>query len=403
MKKIVLAYLASCLFFSGRCFAVSGFVSPSALTFTFNSVSLTDVDNRNTTLVSSPVTHTFNKTDTDFVGSSLGAVSVPRGRYVSVRVCYNTSRSVKLNGDTYNGVAGSGITNGAALYTTGSDATVNGTVTVTPGTATTLSGLVSGNGTENCSDTTFTTPICVAVAADQASTCQSTDTKLDPTVTAPDLQLMLDMYHCVGIDTANAKVDPHVACYPYATLGRPGAAIHLAYNSGTTYGDIALIFGTDKKLAYTASSSNGSITHFCTGVGAVTATAGPTGAYINSYGPTWVMSFDESTGKVQFATGNCGSGTTCTSSGMLTMNNVLQEQGSSVNVSCPADASATPANLGYTYTTTNTSGTAATTAFTISRIVDPYGLFGKCANGKNGYLSGSTPSGATGGSCGSLP
>lgn len=365
--------------------------------------------------------HDFNRGDADMSAATLSSISVPYPRrYSGVSVCYKTSRFVQLDGVKYQGTTqAGGLTDGDTVYTTGSDATATNTVTKTAPAggahAPSLANYVSGNGSENCSMTTFTAPICVAHMsnATEAATCVTTtdsthpvaDQIIDLDSATPDVNIMLDMYHCVGVDGASTtmQLDPHVACYPYATIGKPGAAIHLSYNASGTYANVVLLFGNDGKLAYASSDANGGpINGFCSGVGAVSLS----GASADS-GVTWAMDFSTSAptkGRVRFATGNCGTTTTCTSSGVLTMDNVLQAAGSTVNVTCPADNASNPFGLSYT----GGPGQTGTAAFTISRVVDPQNLFktkgfvttALCSLTDPHYVAGSAPAGATeGGTC----
>jgi hypothetical protein len=140
-------------------------------------------------------------------------------------------------------------------------------------------------------------------------------------------------------------------------------------------GNVALLFGSDKKLIYSSSYVSGNVPNVCSGVGAVTATAAPAGAHFNNYGPTWVQTMSTA-GKVQFATGNCGTGSTCTSNGMFTIDDILKPitpNVTTVSVTCPADSAADPAYLGFTYT--SGAGTGGSQTYKVHRIVDPNGIF----------------------------
>src|SRR6185295_4848484 len=187
-----------------------------------------------------------------------------------------------------------------------------------------LSGYVVGNGSNNCSSSYFAKPVCVST---DAGHCQAGDNRVDPGTTVPNLNIMLDMFNSVGVDPANNTLDNHIPIYPYPTIGTPGAAIHLTNAAAGVIGNISLLFGNDKALLYSSAYGNQTVNGLCSGVGFVSVTAGPAGAFINSYGPTAVQSFD-GTAKVQFATGNCGTSSTCVSSGINVLDNVIQDKDS---------------------------------------------------------------------------
>src|SRR5581483_2963785 len=111
------------------------------------------------------------------------------GRFVGVQVCYNTDRSVKLNGDVYHGTNGVKFNDGQAITSVGTTATAADSVAIS-GTATTLTGYVVGNGSNNCSASYFAKPVCVS---SDPSKCQAGDQQVDPGTTVPNLNIMLDM------------------------------------------------------------------------------------------------------------------------------------------------------------------------------------------------------------------
>jgi hypothetical protein len=361
----------------------TGFVTPTEMTITFTDLRLVKADNSQLTLMSGTFPHTFKKSDAAFASVPLTDITAPAGRFIGVQVCYNTDRTVKINGEKYEGTTVGSYSTGASIYSIGSASTAAGAVQVggSP-TVTTLTGYTIGNGTNNCSQTYFSQPVCVTT--DPAS-CASGDSIVDAGTTPPNLNLLLDLYNSVAVDANNNSLDNHVPIYPYPTIGTPGAAMHLTGGSG---GNISLLFGSDRKLIYSAAYATGSVSGLCGGNGFVNVTAAPAGAFMNSYGPTAVQSIDTSTGKVQFAAGNSGTTNTSVSGGMNVLDNVFHPQGATANVTCVADSAATPPYLGYTYT--SGAGITGTTAFTIKRIVDPSGLFS---------ASGTTCSGT----CGSYP
>ncbi len=356
--------------------AGTGFVTPSEMTITFTELRLITADNKNLTLMSGTFPHTFKRTDTDFAAVSLAAITAPEGRFVGVQICYNTDRSVKLNGDTYHGASGGTLVEGDLVYSIGTTATATNSIQeAATSTPTTLTGYTIGNGTNNCSQSYFAKVVCVST---DTSNCESTDTVVNPSTTVPNLNILMDLLNSVGVDATNSTLDNHVPIYPYPTIGPPGAALRLSATSGATIGNISLLFDSSKSLLYSSSYLNsGSLGGVCSGVAAVTATAAPAGSFLNTFGPTFVQTYADATGKVQFTTGNCGTSDTCTSNGMLTIDNVKVAAGATAAVTCPADSAASPPFLGFTYT--SGSGVSGGTTFTMKRIVDPGNIFGVCA------------------------
>ncbi len=370
MKKLISLLPVLALAFSAQAFAnATGFVTPSEMTITFTRLSLIKSDNKQLTLLSGTYPTTFKKSTAGFSSVSLSSVIAPAGRFVGVQVCYNTARTVKVSGDVYEGTSGS-ISNGATLYSHGSDALVAGAVDLSPAANTTVGDFVVGNGSNNCSSSYFGSPVCVT---SDASLCTSGDSIVNAGTSVPNLNLLLDLYHSVGVDASNGALDNHIPVYPYPTIGTPGAAFHL---KGGAVGNITLLFAQDKKLLYSASYGAGSSpSGTCSGNGFVSVSAGPSGAFINSYGPTAVQSYNSTSGKVQFAAGNSGSGNNSVSNGIVTIDSILHAVGTTVNVTCVADSAADPAYLGYTYSTGSGVSGASSGNYTIQRITDPNGVF----------------------------
>lgn len=394
MKKKLKFCLGLGLFFSVPLFAgSSGFVTPSQTIINITEISLITPKNQYVLLLKSNVSAIFKKTDYDFTTVSMSGIKTPGGRFIGVQVCYDSARKILLNGDTYVGANGSAFNNGATLYSTGTNATDNGSISKNSTTnPTTLANYSVGNSSNECSMTFFNAPACVS--KNPGKQCSNGDTIINPDSNVPNVTLLMDLYNSVGVDPNNSTLDPHVGIYPYIVLGAPGAAIHLANTGGggsTPSLNVSLLFDGGKKLLFASSyQAGGSSSGFCGGVSAVQTTAAPNGAYNNAYGPTFVQSYDGASGKVQFATGNCPSGSTCVSGGMFTADNVAQTVGSSVTVTCPSDANASPPYLGYTYGSGAAgSGNSGSSTLQVARIVDPAGIFGKCS--------------ASGGSCGSYP
>ncbi len=369
MKPTLLLTLLS---FAGLAYGSAGFITPSEMTMTFTGASLTTVDNSRKTIVASgtyPIT--FKKTDTDFAAVTVGTAGVEAGRYIGVQICYNSARSVKVNGDIYDGPTSGAISSGTALYSTGTEATAAGSVTTSvTASPTTLANYTVGNGTSQCSESYFVKPVCVTTSG--TTGCEATDTVIDTSTTPPNLSVMLDMYDSVGVDAATGALDAHVPIYPYPAFGKPGAAVHLRRSSGGNIGNVSLIFGSDGNLVYSSLYQSGSNTGFCSiggGVGFVTTTAVPSGGFQNAYGPSAVQK--DTAGKIEFASGGCGTGSTCTSSGLQTITNYKVGVPNTTAVDCLPD---TTGALGFTYT-----GTAAVSSpgtITVKRIIDPSNILG---------------------------
>ncbi|MBL7716450.1 MAG: hypothetical protein JNL01_13375 [Bdellovibrionales bacterium] len=359
--------------------ATTGYVTPSEMTITFTELRLIKSDNKQLTLLSGTFPHTFKKSDSGFASVSLSSIIAPAGRFVGVQVCYNTERTVKLSGDKYHGTNGATCSNGNNLQTTGTGSAVAAAaVSVGSGTGNTLSGFTVGNGTNNCSASYFARPVCVT---SDSSSCESGDSVVLTGTTVPNLNLLLDMYNSVGVDCSDGSLDSHIAVYPYPTIGNPGAAFHFKYAGATDTANMTLLFSSDRKLLYSAAwgTSTSSTAKFCSGNGFVTATSAPAGAYLNAYGPTAVQSYDSGSSLVQFAAGNCGSGSTCTSNGINQVNGFPASVAGTVTVGCVADSAATPANLGFGYTAG--AGVSGTVSWNVQRITDPSNIFGVCASG----------------------
>lgn len=367
--------------------SATGFATPTSMTMTFTQVRLVKTDNTSLTLFSGTTDQTFNRADSNFsaLTNSGSTILVPEGRYAEAQICYNTSRSVVLNNVTYQGANGTKFNNAAGIWsvTAGGACDTDVVNDADPGTATTLTGFVVGSGSNNCSSSYFRSPICVSPGG---SGCESTDIVVDPASTTPNIVVMLDMYHSVGVDANNGSLDNHIPVYPYATIGFPGAAIHMRANSGTNYNNLSMLFARDGSMLYAASfGQHGSA---CNGNGFVSVTSAPAGAYVNAYGPTAVMTSDATAGTASFVAGGC-SGSTCTSSGLNVITNWKQAVTNTTNVTCSAD---TTGSLGYTYTGGAGGGTVS---YTIARVVDPSNIFGICTSS---FISGSTGScAATGG------
>jgi len=393
--------------------STTGSVTPSELTVTFTSVNLISDSNQYSQVISGTFPVVFKRTDSDMTAVSFGSINVPAGRYIGVSLGMNFTYSVKLNGDRYRGTTTGSISSGTQLYSVGSDARAANSIS-TSGTATTMTNLLATGTTNSTSGTTqsyFGTPICVASDSSSTGTvtgsssttagtssggtvCKSGDKVLGTgNAPLPNLYVMMDLYNSVAVDASNMALAINNT-YPVPMLGQPGAAIHLQNSNGAEW---MAIFGSDKSLLATrgfwsSSSTNGAPT----GGNYVTATAAPSGQSINSYGPTTISSYDATSDVLKTPMGDCP-GSTCTSSGLLTLTGTATTNaGSTITASCSSDATGA---LGYSYTGANCFGhgqAVTVPTYTVVRIVDPNNLFGHCSSSSPGYVTGS---GTTGGTC----
>lgn len=418
MKKVLTGLISLSVFLVcdpvfGATTQPTGAVTPTSVTITVTGVNAIDENNSYSTISSTQTEVTFTRTDSNMANVKIADFSIPQGRYIGISISYLAARKIKLDGVYYQGADGTGFTasHGAKLWST-ADVTdglavnsVTTTLTATPSTLTLVptkaDGTLYGATDKFASITYFSSPFCVTK---DTSICKTGDTIVDGNSQTPSIGLLLDMFHNVGIDgrTAQMSLDNHYGSYPYAVANGAGAAIHLTATNGLTgndrsISDATLLFDSSKKLIYaqTAATGNGlgSSSGWCSGVAAVTATGAPSGSQFNKYGPTFVMTFDSTTGVAKFAAP--GNGTASYPSGVMAYTDLLKAVGQTTTSTCVADDLATPPYLGYTYN--KGTGVAGSTNWTISRIVDPTGIFGKCTSTATGFITGTGSGG--GGSC----
>jgi len=362
-----------------------GPVTPTSVTYTFNSAQLTTVNGENYGLFQTPVPYTFRKSDPDFANATITDITIAYGRYKSIGLCFNTNVSMTIHGEVYRGQTGS-IANGATIY-----GQANGTVsTSNPGSPQTLTVSISSSA-QNCTTTYFRNPLCVTASG--TTGCQTGDEiytaagKINPNTGELDLgsgaavqlqiSFLMDMLHGVIINADNGAVT--TAPPVKVTLGKPGAAVHLGKWNGSGATDVSLIFSNDKTLLSAVSSEypGSHSVGFC---------GSPQTPGIN-----FITFFDDATGKVAYpATAACPDSSNCSPSGFNVFTNVIQSIGNTTSVSCvdSADVSVPQFLKEYTYQGGVGSGEIGTQTFAIQRIVDPTNLFGVCTAMSTGAVSG---------------
>lgn len=376
-----------------------GPVTPTTVTYTFNSAGLTTFAGENWGLFQTPVQYTFRKSDPDFANAEIANVTIAYGRYKSVSLCSSNSVSMTIHGETYKGVGGTAFDQGDLIY-----ADSSGVVSTTdPGSAQTFT--IGGSG-QSCTTTYFRNPLCVTASG--TSGCQSGDEiytaegKINPNTGEVDMGLgapvklqisfLMDMLHgvIVNADTGAVTTVPAVR----VTLGKPGAAIHLGRWDASGATDVSMIFSNDKSLL-SAISTEYPGTHsagFCDGQSSAVVTAVPAGSPLPT-GVVFITYFDESTGKVAYPTATaCPDESNCGLAGFNVFTNVLQQVGSTTNVVCvdSSDAAVPQYLKDFTYAGTPGTGEAGTVSMAVQRIVDPGNLFGICTASSTGYKAGKT-------------
>jgi hypothetical protein len=403
--------IASCLAASSA-FAeptTYGYVTPTSIQITFHTVTLiqagsTPNDERDVKVLDGSYVTSFNRADPDFEASPFGDVDIPEGRYVAIRITYDAAWSVKLDGTIYQGrQQGNAVSGTTAFFTTGSDGSAPNSIStsIAQGSSASFATFAPlGGQTLGVSTTVFASPICVS-ADGKGDGCEAGDRIVggdDP----PDINVLLDLYHSVGIDPTMLSLAGGPT-YPFATVGRPGAAAHyIVTNIEGFISDVSLLLTSDAKLQFASvagdsySDPAGLFPGVVPGVNVAPVTAAPAGEFHPVQGSMMIGDADLAGGKAQFPAGGCdGSG--CFSHGLLTIDGFSRAAADTALMSCAPD---TDGALGYTYAggdcTPNgfTMPNTGTTHFTIARIVDPAGVLGSCTSTSPGFLHGGTCSAA---------
>lgn len=379
-----------------------GPLTPTSVTYTFNSAQLTLMNGENYGLFQTPVQHTFRKSDPDFGNAELKDVTIAFGRYKSISLCFDTDITLTIDGAVYNGRSGSNISKGDLVY-----GQANGTVsTSAPGSVQNLN-VSASSDPQNCTETFFKNPLCVVGPG--LNTCElgdeiySAEGKINPVTGELDLGLgaavklqisfLMDMLNGVIInaDTGAVTTAPAVKI----VLGSPGAAVHLGKwdNDGAT--DVSLIFSNDKTLLSVMSSEYPG-THsagFCDGQSSAYVTTVPFLSPQPENSINFITFFDEATGEAAYpATAMCPDSSNCSPTGFNIFDNVIQEVASVATVNCVDENSGSvPAELlQYGFTSVGAGEAGGPQSLAVQRIVDPTNLFGICTVGSNGLVAGKT-------------
>ena len=410
MKKLncnlkILSVLTLGVLSASQAFALSynGWVTPTYLTYNFTGLNLNNAAGTATSLISTPFSVTFKRTDTDFVSVKIQDVSVPFGRYVSVGLCQTGTVIVNLNGVKYDGKNNtSGLNFGDTLYTKKADNSAGSVATSGPAVDLSFTG---GNGA-GCSAVYFPSPVCVTDSSQ--SGCQANDLIYTSSGSAANatgkegsgyvanatlkVNLLVDLYDSVTLDGTSTGMNVVLVPNVLAVIGDPGAAVHLNVKAtaSTDAFNGSFLFGADKSLlAGTLSQAGGAtggtpLANICQGGNNVAVTATPNGSVTQQYAHVGSVSTsaNSSQGQIQMPTvSSCQSLSSCNSAGVSQISKFIQAAGNNATIKCIADTSATPSMLGYTYTG-GTGGTNAGTANSanIVRIVDPKNIFGVCSS-----------------------
>ncbi|WP_408095568.1 hypothetical protein ACJVC5_11050 [Peredibacter sp. HCB2-198] len=379
-----------------------GPVTPTSVTYTFNSAQLTKFDDDNYGLFQSPVQHTFRKSDPDFGNAEIEDVTIGFGRYKSISLCFSTTVSMTFNGEKYNGRNGTNVNKGDLIY-----GQANGTVsTINPGAVHPIQ-LNMGPETQWCTATYFKNPLCVVGPG--LNECQigdeiySSEGKINPMTGELDLGMgapvklqisfLMDMLNGVIINADSGEVTTAPAVK--IVMGNPGAAIHLGKWDVNGSTDVSMIFSNDKTLLSVMSSEYPG-THsqgFCSGQSNAFVTTVPFGSSLPTNSINFITYFDALSGKVAYPNiSSCMDENNCNPVGFNIFSNVLQEVAQVATVECVDENNANiPAVLlEYGYLSVGAGEAGGAQNLTVQRIVDPTNLFGICTPTSNGYLAGKT-------------
>lgn len=380
---------------------VKGPLTPTSVTYTFNSAQLTMFDGENYGLFQKPIQHTFRKSDPDFGNAELEDVTIKYGRYKSISLCFNTNIAVTIDGSQYKGTSGLNISQGDMVY-----GQANGTVSTTPPASVQNITVSASSLEQNCTVTYFKKPLCVTpsglsndcVVGDEIYTSEG---RINPGTGEVDLGLgaavklqvsfLMDMLNSVIInaDTGEVTTAPAVKI----VLGEPGAAVHLGKwdNDGTT--DVSFIFSNDMTLLSVMSSEypGSHAPGFCSGQSNAYVTSVPVGSSLPENSINFITFFDELSGKVAYpSTSMCPDESNCSPNGFNIFDNLIQEIASSTSVNCVDENSpAVPSVLlDFGYTTVGSGEMGGPQVLTVQRIVDPTNMLGICTPTSNGVMAG---------------
>jgi hypothetical protein len=365
-----------------------GPVTPTAITYTFTSVSLVEAGGGYRSLTTEAFSHTFLRSDPDLAPVQLAETAVAFGRYAGISVCFDSTVHITLDGVRYDGPDGALFHHGEAITSVGADGALDGAVAPAGGAPATALPFRVSTADENCVRYLFPAPACVTDTP--GTDCQAGD-EVHPADgdAALSLDLLVDLFHGVIVDADTGKLSgmPLVQ----VTAGTPGASIHLSAFTDGVAADVSLLFGPAKELLSMVASKwpqQAGMSGMCAGQSAVYATAAPPGAAPLWDGPTFLGLFDASgLGKVQAPiAAQCLDNDHCGSIGVDVVTDLLQPVGGAASVTCVADADAAPPFLGYTYAG-GSGGDGSLVTLPVTRVVDPAGLFGLCGAGAPGAVA----------------
>lgn len=399
MKRFVLLTLMTTTVFAQE----KGPVTPTSVTYTFNSAQLTKFNGDNYGLFQSPVQHSFRKSDPDFGNAEIKDVTIGYGRYKSISLCFSTTVSMTFNGEKYNGRSGVNIDQGDLIY-----GQANGTVSTTnPGAVHNIS-LNMGNGSQWCTETYFKHPLCV-VGPGGDNECEvgdeiyASEGKINPNTGQLELEMgapiklqisfLMDLLNGVIIDADAGAVTTAPAVK--IVMGNPGAAIHLGKWDANGATDVSMIFSNDKTLLSVMSSEYPG-THsqgFCSGQSNAFVTTVPAGSGLPENSINFITFFNDMTGKVAYPNiSSCMDANNCNPVGFNIFDNVLQSVAGVASVKCvdENDADIPFVLLNYGYLSVGAGEAGGPQNLTVQRIVDPTNLFGICTPTSTGYIAGKT-------------
>lgn len=399
MKRFILLTLISTTAFAQE----KGPITPTSVTYTFNSAQLTMFDGENYGLFQNPVQHTFRKSDPDFGNAEIKDVTIGYGRYKSISLCFSTTVTMTINGERYNGRSGLNIDQGDLVY-----GQANGSVSTTnPGAVHNIT-FNMGNGSQWCTATYFKNPLCV-VGPGGDNECEigddiyASEGKINPNTGQLDLGMgapiklqisfLMDLLNGVIInaDAGTVTTAPAVKI----VMGNPGAAIHLGKWDVNGSTDVSMIFSNDKTLLSVMSSEYPG-THssgFCSGQSNAFVTTVPAGSGLPTNSINFITYFDDVSGKVAYPNiSSCVDSNNCNPVGFNVFDDVLQSVAGVASVECVDEnhADVPLVLLDYGYLSVGAGEAGGPQNLTVQRIVDPTNLFGICTPMSNGYVAGKT-------------
>ncbi len=367
--------------------SATGFVTPTQLTVPLRQIELIRMsDSSFVTVWKGTQDLTFKRSDANFGKTPISSSVVPEGRYIGARITMAQNFSAIISGAKYRGTSAGSLSDGTVIYSVGSDASSNNSIAATSGSAT-LTGLRQSSvaAADTVQSTNyFPLPVCFSSGG---SICASTDYKIvqtgsdrrnGATVTAPEINLVTDLFHSVLVDATNAAV-AFGNSYPVVIMGTPAAMIHISASSSPQL-NFSLIFSGDKAVqAIIANGVGGAAS--VSGSANIRVSAVPQGITIPSTGNLFVAEFNSaSSGTLKFPLSSSG-----VANCYVTMSGLLGNPGNSVS----ATADTGTLQLGnYTWQFGGNCNSNSTSGLVVQRIIDTNNVFGFCAAGLCANTSG---------------